>query len=110
MVKKIVFLVFILASFLCGNIYEKNCVACHKTLPVSIDKYFYRYLLKYSSESSVNEAMAKYLRNPSKDTTIMPEAFISRFGIKKPTLLSDDELQKALEEYWEVYKVFGKLK
>jgi len=110
MVKNILLIGFLLTSFLYGNIYEKNCVACHNTLPVSIDKYFYRYLLKYSSESAVNEAIAKYLKHPSKDTTIMPEAFISRFGIKKPTLLSDEELQKALEQYWEVYKVFGKLK
>ena len=110
MVKNIVFISFLFTSFLYGNIYEKNCVACHKSLPVSIDKYFYRYLLKYSSENAVNKAIAKYLKHPSEDTTIMPEAFISRFGVKKPTLLSDEELKEALEEYWEVYKVFGKLK
>lgn len=107
---KIIFFVFIFISFSYSNVYEKNCVACHKTLPVSIDKYFYRYLLKYSSKSAVNKAMSGYLKNPSKDTTIMPEAFISRFGVKKSTTLSDKELQKALNEYWETYKVFGKLK
>jgi hypothetical protein len=40
----------------------------------------------------------------------MPDAFISRFGIKKKSTLSDDELKKALNEYWDIYKVFGKLK
>lgn len=110
MVKRVLILAVFLNSFLFASVYEKNCVACHNRLPVSIDKYFYRYLLKYSSKRSVNEVMSKYLKSPSKDTTIMPDAFISRFGIKKKSTLSDDELKKALDEYWDIYKVFGKLK
>jgi hypothetical protein len=110
MVKKILLLTLILFSFSFSSVYENNCVSCHKKLPVTIDKYFYRYLLKYSSKSAVTKAMGEYLKNPSKDRTIMPDAFISRFGIKKRTTLNDLELQKALEEYWDIYKVFGKLK
>jgi hypothetical protein len=53
--------------------------------------------------------MTNFLKNPSKDTTIMPEAFIDRFGIKDKTQLSDKELKEALDIYWEKYKVFGKL-
>ena len=92
------------------TVYEKNCIKCHKKLPVSIDKYFYRYLLKYSSETNVKKAMFTFLKKPDKKTTIMPEAFIKRFGIKKKSKLSDEELNEALDIYWEKYKVFGKLK
>ena len=92
------------------NVYQTNCIKCHKKLPVSIDKYFYRYLLKYSSERNVKESMFKYLKKPSKKMTIMPDAFIKRFGIKRKTKLSDKRLNKALDIYWEKYKVFGKLK
>lgn len=92
------------------NIYEQNCVKCHKKLPVSIDKYFYRYLLKYSSQREVKKAMSSFLKKPKEDETIMPEAFIKRFGLKKPTKLNNKQLQKALDIYWEKYKVFGKLK
>ena len=92
------------------NVYENNCIKCHKKLPVSIDKYFYRYLLKYSSETNVKKSMFSYLKNPEKEITIMPEAFIKRFGIKKKSKLSDEKLNKALDIYWEKYKVFGKLK
>lgn len=92
------------------NIYEQNCVKCHKKIPVSIDKYFYRYLLKYSSERSVKNAMTSYLKTPSAKQTIMPEAFIKRFGIKKATKLTNKQLEEALDIYWEKYKVFGKLK
>jgi hypothetical protein len=91
-------------------IYDLNCVGCHKKLPVTIDKYFYRYLLKYSSETKVKEAMFKYLKKPTKEETIMAESFITRFGVKKKTKLSDAKLNEALDSYWEKYKVFGKLK
>ena len=92
------------------TIYDTNCVRCHSKLPVAIDKYFYRYLLKYSSEKAVKEAMFDYMKNPSVEKTIMSESFITRFGIKKKTNLSDDKLMEALDIYWNEYKIFGKLK
>jgi len=109
MVKNILIIV-LFVNLTYANVYETNCLKCHNKLPVSIDKYFYRYLLKYSSEREVKKAMSSYLKNPTNDTTIMPQAFIKRFGIKKKTKLSDEQLKKALDIYWEKYKVFGKLK
>ena len=106
-----VLLVFVLLfSILDADIYEKNCVSCHQNIPVSIDKYFYRYLLKYSSEKSVKSAMIEYIKNPRESSSVMPEAFISRFGIKDRSSLSEEELLKAIDIYWDKYKVFGKLK
>ena len=93
-----------------SEIYELNCIQCHSKLPVSIDKYFYRYLLKYSSEKDVKKAMFDYLKNPTKEKTIMAESFITRFGIKKKSNLSDDKLLEALDTYWDKYKVFDRLK
>lgn len=107
---RLIFLFLIILTISNASVYEKNCVSCHKKLPVSIDKYFYRYLLKYSSERSVKSAMSSYIQKPSKEKTIMPEAFIKRFGIKKPTKLNKKELKEALDIYWDKYKVFGKLK
>ena len=110
MVRKLSLVLILFGSFSFASTYQTDCVSCHEKLPVSIDKYFYRYLLKYSSERSVKEAMSNYLKSPKEETTIMPEAFISRFGIKKKTTLTDAKLKEALDEYWEIYKVFGKLK
>ena len=45
----IFFTTFLLAENTKDVIYDLNCVGCHKKMPVTIDKYFYRYLLKYSS-------------------------------------------------------------
>jgi hypothetical protein len=110
MVKKIVVILSLSAVLLNADIYETNCVSCHNKLPVSIDKYFYRYLLKYSSEREVKKAMLNYLKSPSKKASVMGESFISRFGVKKKSALSKRKLKKAVDKYWEKYKVFGKLK
>ncbi len=109
---KILLTVTLLITSIFANtlVYKNNCISCHKKLPVSLDKYFYRYLLKYSSQNSVKQALFSYLKKPSKKTTIMPNAFIKRFGIKKATSLNNKELQNAIDTYWEEYKIFGKLK
>lgn len=111
MVKIIIFLLINISIFANENlnVYEKNCVSCHNSLPVSIDKYFYRYLLKYSGEEQVKKSIFSYLKNPSKKTTIMPLSFIERFGVKNKTILSDDELKDAIDIYWDKYQVFNKL-
>ena len=110
MVRSIFLSIVLLMASLNANIYEENCVTCHKRLPVSIDKYFYKYLLIYSGEADMKNAIINYLKVPVKETTVMSDSFISRFGIKKKSTLTEEELQNAVKTYWEKYKVFGKLK
>ena len=93
-----------------ADIYKNNCVACHSKYPVKLDKFFYRYLLKYSSEREVKRAIESFLKNPTLKKTIMPDGFINRFGIKDKSNLNLQELKEAIDIYWESYKVFGKLK
>ncbi|MCD8545571.1 MAG: hypothetical protein LRY52_12280 [Sulfurospirillum cavolei] len=109
---KAVGLFFICVAWAFGSesVYERHCVPCHKEMPVKIDKFFYRYLLKYSSENEVKRAMTHYLKNPTKETSILTDGLINRFGVKKKTTLSDAALSEALDTYWETYKVFNKLK
>lgn len=102
--------IIVLSSVLQASVYEDNCIKCHDKLPVSIDKYFYKYLLIYSSESDMKHAIINYLKVPIKETTVMSDSFISRFGIKKKATLNERELQEAVDAYWDRYKVFGKLK
>lgn len=113
MVRKFLY-ICLLSIFLFANedkdIYESNCVKCHDKLPVSIDKFFYKYLLKYSSEKDVKKAMMDYMKNPIDENSIMGDSFINRFGIKKKSKLNDNDLKEALDTYWEKYKIIGKLK
>lgn len=109
MVKILCVLVFLHVGLFAG-VYESNCVECHAKMPVKIDKFFYRYLLKYSSEEALKNALFSYLKNPTKEKTILQEGLLNRFGIKEKTTLSDSDLQKAVDAYWDRYKIFGKLK
>ena len=106
---KLVLICFLHVAVFAG-VYADNCVECHKEMPVKIDKFFYRYLLKYSSEDNLKTALTSYLKNPTREKTILQEGLLNRFGVKKRTTLNDIQLKKAVDEYWEIYKVFGKLK
>ncbi len=93
------------------NIYEKNCVPCHKNFPISLEKLFFRYLLKYSSEKSVKQALIDYLKDPNYYTTVITESnLIDKYGLKQKTKLNDKELKEAIDIYWGKYKVIGRLK
>ena len=90
--------------------FERHCVACHASLPATLQEMFKRYLLVYSGEKSVKLGIKYYLQNPNKHISVMSELFISTYGVKKPTYLSEKELNEAIDAYWEKYKVFDKLK
>lgn len=91
------------------NIYQQNCVPCHKPLSIGLDKIFFRYLMKYSSEISVKSALIDFLKNPNEQTSAMSDEQIRRLGIKSSTILNDDELKEAVDIYWDRYKVIDKL-
>ncbi len=58
-----VVLILVLSISLKASVYSTNCLPCHQKLPIGIDKFFYRYLLKYSSEIETKYAMSQYLKN-----------------------------------------------
>lgn len=118
MVKKVIFFIFVLNTFIFAenlekneqNIYEQNCLPCHSPLSVGLDKFFFRYLVKYSSELSVKSALTYFLKNPDELTSALSSDQLRRFGVKSKTNLNDEELNEAIDIYWKKYKVFGKIK
>jgi hypothetical protein len=92
------------------NVYERNCVACHRHVSPSLEKLFFDYLLKYSSERRVKRALADYLKHPTKKRSVASEEVIQKYGLMPKTWLNDTDLHKAIDTYWETYKVFGKIK
>lgn len=91
------------------NIYEKNCITCHKSISMGFDKIFFRYLIKYSSELSVKSAMIDFLKDPNIQTSAMTDEQLRLLGVKLKTRLNDKELEEAIAIYWERYKIFEKL-
>jgi hypothetical protein len=93
-----------------ADVFEQNCLPCHQKLDVGIDKFFYRYVLVFSSELSVKAALIDYLRNPMKEKSILPEGLIEKYGIKEPTKLTQKELEEAIDTYWDRYTFIGKIR
>jgi len=92
------------------NAYEFNCVPCHRFQPASLEKMFMTYLKTYSGELSLKGSLKEYLKNPTENTSLMGELFIERFSVKDKSLLTDEELDEAIDVYWELYNVKSKLK
>jgi len=111
MIHKLLFLIlFSVSVIFAENIYERNCIPCHRDLPTSLQQMFKEYLLVYSGEQNVKAGIKHYLKYPNRSISVMSELFISNFGIKKKSTLTPEELDEAVNIYWEKFKVFNKLK
>jgi len=110
MVKKIVIILLFTLSMEAKDIYERNCIPCHKNMPTSLQQMFMSYLAAYSGEKNVKTILKYYLKSPSKSLSQMSDLFIDTYGIKNATKLNNSELDEAINIYWEKFKVFNKLK
>jgi hypothetical protein len=110
MVRKTVLFLILTLSLVSQDIYERKCVPCHKELPTSLQQMFMSYLSLYSGEKNVKAVLKYYLKYPSKSMSVMSDLFIDSYGIKEKSMLSNEELNEAVDIYWEKFKVFDKLK
>ncbi|MDQ7046106.1 MAG: hypothetical protein Q9M39_00135 [Sulfurovum sp.] len=114
MVKPIVWavlLVFVTSTHLYAeDVYECNCVECHRELPTSLQRMFMRYLLVYGGEKNLKAGLKHYLKYPLREISVMSELFLDNYAIKKKTTLTNEEIDEALDIYWEKFKVIGRLK
>ena len=92
-----------------GGSFDRNCIPCHRQEKVSLRKTFMNALLVYSGEKNMKAGLRYFLKHPSRDTSVMGDEFFRTHSLKRPSQLSDAELDEALEEYWERYKVIGNL-
>jgi len=92
------------------DIYERKCVPCHQELPTSLQQMYMSYLSLYSGEKNVKAVLKYYLKYPSKGMSVMSDLFIDSYGIKDKSMLSNEELNEAVDIYWEKFKIFDKLK
>jgi hypothetical protein len=109
MCKNILGIVLLTFIHLNADVFENNCMSCH-TNNTQLKMIISRYTLKFSSEEKIKEAIFNYLRNPSKELSSMPLGFLSRFEIKEKSQLSDQELKKAINIYYEKYNLLQLLK
>jgi len=110
MVGKLLLFTGLTLALFAENAYERECVACHQKLPMSLQRMFMNYLLVYSGETNTKVALKYYMRHPRKDTSVMSDLFLKNFAVKEPMTISDKVLDEAIDIYWEKHKVIGKLR
>jgi len=91
------------------DVFDRECVACHVQENISLRKTFMNALLIYSGEENMKAGLKYFLRHPRRDSSVMSETFLNNHPIKKPLLIDDKTLDKALDIYWKRYTVQGKL-
>lgn len=97
-------LVIFFCSLLSADEFETNCLNCHQN-QTQLKMIMGKYTLKFSSEKKVKNAIFEFLKNPNQEKSAMPSGFISRFGIKEKSNLSDEVLKKSIEQYYKKYNL-----
>jgi len=107
---KIIYLLILVTVISYGSQgFEDACAKCHRAKDLPNEVIYKRYLLKYSSNQKIKEAIAHYLKNPKVENTIMPAQFITIFGLKEASTLSDDVLNNYVDEFINRYDIKRKI-
>ena len=88
---------------------EQNCLSCHQAQQIPSSLIYRRYLMKYSTDRRMQEAIFRYLKNPNKDHSIMPPQFFLKFPMKESLSLEDEVLRREIKSYLEQFDVKKKL-
>ena len=88
---------------------EQKCLHCHQEQQIPNNLISKRYLMRYSTDNRIEEAMFKYLKDPKKEYSIMPAPFFSKFPMKEKSLLDDISLKQNIKAFFEKYNMKKKL-
>ena len=108
--KKIVFILISCGLFSYGeSSFSRECIPCHRQKKISLQKVFMDALLVYGGKENMKAGLAYYFRNPRLGSSVMDEDFLQKNGIKESIKLPREIMDEALEAYWQIYTVRGKL-
>ena len=100
---------FAVESVVDNDALEINCLHCHQEQQIPSNLISKRYLMHYSTDKRVEEAMFKYLKDPKKEHSIMPSPFFSKFPMKEKSVLDDVSLKQNIKVFFEKYNMKKKL-
>jgi len=88
---------------------ETHCLACHQKQNIPSNLIYKRYLMKYSTDKAVENAMFKYLKDPTKRLSIMPPQFFLKFPMRDASVLDDGTLRENIKAYLKHFDIKKKL-
>ncbi len=101
---KALFTLFLLIEIGVSDPFRTHCIPCHKEQKVSLKKIFFDYLLYFSSERKVKASIKEFLLHPSPKKQIYKEKKLFKHSLPL------EVIEPAIDIYWELYKVIGKIK
>lgn len=84
---------------------DSACLSCHTQQQIPNRLIYKRYLMLYSTDKRMEKAMFKYLKNPAKETSIMPPQFFLKFPMKEKLELDDMVLKINIREYLKKFNI-----
>jgi len=96
---RIIIVLIVILTFSYADSFQKNCLECHDKSPITFDKFYMQYLIKFSSEKRIKEAMFYYLKDPKIEQSVMDVNIVNGMGIMPHLNLDDDTLMKLINEY-----------
>jgi hypothetical protein len=103
MVKKFLLIIMLFSYSLFANEFIENCTSCHNLRQLQM--FHKKYLLKYSSQAKIKQAMIEYIKNPSQEKSVMPFGFIRRFGVKPKLDFNQKALNKTIDIYLNTFDI-----
>ena len=88
---------------------EQKCLNCHKEQQIPNTLIVKRYLMQYSTDERIEEAMYRYLKDPKKEYSIMPAPFFSKFPMKEKVVFDDLSLKESIKSFLEKYNMKKRL-
>ncbi len=89
--------------------FKNTCLSCHQEQQIPSALMYKRYLMKYSTNKGMEEAMFIYMKDPKKENSIMPAPFFLKFPMKEKISLDDSSLRKYIQAYLEEFDIKKKL-
>ena len=84
---------------------DATCLSCHAQQQIPNRLIYKRYLMQYSTDNRMEEAIFRYLKNPNKETSIMPPQFFLKFPMKERLELDDTRLKINIREYLKKFNI-----
>jgi hypothetical protein len=91
------------------NAFTNTCLSCHQQQQIPSSLIYKRYLMKYSTNKGMEEAMYTYMKDPKKEHSIMPAPFFLKFPMKEKISLDDRTLRKHIQAYLIEFDIKKKL-
>lgn len=89
------------------KLFEVHCSACHPVNPPPVKAPPIRgivmhYRSRYGDPAAFEKAIVDFVRSPSPDASLMPEA-IQRFGPMPPLMLEEGRLKRIARWMWKSF-------